>query len=107
MQHKLKHLYFATIQSERSKTNRESYFETNKKGLENIDLRYHKDRHDTKNTLRRLTPQNMFQGQTKSITDVKQTAIKLDKTTLDAIQHQIQVAVCVFFSNLTVFSDRR
>ena len=74
--------------------------------MENVDSSCHKDRHDAKETLRRLTPQNMFQGQTKSITDVKQTAIKLDKTTLDAIQHQIQVAVCVFFSNLTVFSDR-
>ena len=74
--------------------------------MKNIDLRCHKDRHDAKETSRRLAPQIIFQGQTKSITDVKQTAIKLDKTTLDAIQHQIQVAVCVFFSNLTVFSDR-
>ena len=71
--------------------------------MENIDSRYHKDRHDAEETLRRLTPQNMFQGQTKSITDVKQTAIKLDKTTLDAIQHQIQVAVRNFFSNSTIF----
>ena len=71
--------------------------------MENIDSRCHKDRHDAKETKRRLTPQNMFQGQTKSITDVKQTAIKLDKTTLDAIQHQIQVAVCVFFTYPTVF----
>ena len=35
---------------------------------------------------------------------MKQTAIKLDKTTLDAIQHQIQVAVFWIFANFTVFS---
>ena len=39
-------IFFATVQSERSQTNRESYFETNKKGLENMNSRCHKDRHD-------------------------------------------------------------
>ena len=38
---------------------------------------------------------------------MKQTAIKLDKTTLDAIQHQIQVAVCLIFANFTIFSRYR
>ena len=58
-------IFFATVQSERSQTNRESYFETNKKGLENMNSICHKDRHDDSKTLRRLTTKNMTLGTDK------------------------------------------